>query len=411
MKRLVLFLKGVCMGIADVIPGVSGGTLALILGVYRELVDSIKGLNPKFLLPLFRWLKTRSDQDREELVDELRALNLGFLITLGAGIACALGIGSVVIPYIMENAPVETRAFFCGLIIASVWVPFRMIDFEGARTAAIVVVTAGIGLGIGWFVTNPANTFETTREWYEVTSEGETLKDLTRKGPSAMPSADVFWSKANEPLRDAVRGESPDAYAELAESNDAAAALTKDAIKERSAPYDQVVVPAGTPVKVPRPALWFVFVAGMIAICAMILPGISGSYILLILGSYFFILNALKGFIKTLASGAIPTNQAAYVIVFCIGAGIGLLSFARVLSYLLRDHPVPTLGALVGLMVGCLRGIWPFRATVDGVVTNVLPASMAGVGGAAVTFVVGLLIVGTFSWLGRERVDTAEVEA
>lgn len=410
MKRLVLFLKGICMGIADVIPGVSGGTLALILGVYRELVDSIKGLNPKFLLPLFRWLKTRDVADRDELVEELRSLNLGFLVTLGAGIACALGIGSVIIPYLMENAPVETRAFFFGLIVASVWVPFRMIDFGGGKAVATVIVSAGLGLGLGWFVTNPANTFETSRDWFEVTSEGDSLKDLTRKGPSALPSAEVFWSEQNEPLREAIRSDDPSLYAQLEETSGTSAAVSKEAMKERSAPYDEVVVPAGTPVKVPRPALWFVFVAGMVAICAMILPGISGSYILLILGTYFFILNALKGFIKTLASGALPTNQAAYVIVFCIGAGIGLLSFARVLSYLLRDHPVPTLGALVGLMVGCLRGIWPFRTTIDGVVTNVIPAGLEGVAGAGVTFVAGLLIVGTFSWLGRDRVDTAEVQ-
>jgi putative membrane protein len=412
MKRLVLFLKGVCMGIADVIPGVSGGTLALILGVYKELVDSIKGLTPKFLVPLFRWLKSRDQASRDELLEELRALNLGFLITLGSGIAVALGIGSVIIPYLMENAPVETRAFFFGLIVASVWVPFRMINFQGAKTAGVVAATALFGLGVGWFITNPANTFETTTEWFEVTSEGgDTLKDLTRKGPSAMPSAEVFWAEPNEELRHAIQTEDPEVFARLEKSNDATQPMSKDAIKERSAPYDALELPAGTPVKVPRPELWFVFLAGMIAICAMILPGISGSYILLILGTYFFILNALKGFIKTLASGAIPVNQTAYVVVFCIGAGIGLLSFARVLSYLLRDHPVPTLGALVGLMVGCLRGIWPFRATVDGVVTNVLPSGLESVAGAGVTFVVGLLIVGTFTWLGRERVDAAEVEA
>src|SRR5690606_17192868 len=97
----------------------------------------------------------------------------------------------------------------------------------------------------------------------------------------------------------------------------------KDAIKARSAPYDELVVPAGTPVHVPRPTLWFIFFAGMIAICAMILPGISGSYILLILGAYFFVLNALKGFLTTLASGAVPWNQGVYVAVFCIGCAIG----------------------------------------------------------------------------------------
>lgn len=410
MKRLVLFLKGVCMGIADVIPGVSGGTLALILGVYRELVDTIKGLNLRFLPPLWRYLRTRSDADRAELVRQIQTLNLPFLLTLGAGIAVAIGIGSVIIPYVLENYPVQTRALFFGLIVASVWVPFRMIQFEGSKTAAIVLVTGILGLLAGWFVTNPGTTLELTRESYEVVSNGETLSELTRRGPSALPSVEVFWSAENEALREAIRDARPDRFAELEARDgggDTSAPPDKDAMKARSAPYDELVVPPGTPVHVPRPTVWFIFFAGMIAICAMILPGISGSYILLILGAYFFVLNALKGSLTTLASGTIPWNQGLYVAVFCAGCAIGILSFARLLSYLLRERPVPTLGVLVGLMVGCLRGIWPFRATVDGVITNVAPSSADPVGGAIAAFVAGLVLVAVFSRLGRERVDDA----
>lgn len=412
MQRLTLFLKGVCMGIADVIPGVSGGTLALILGVYKELVDTIKGLNLRFVPPLVRFLKHRTPENREALIASLRELNLAFLVTLGAGIAVALAIGSVIIPYLLENFPVQTRAFFFGLIVASVWVPFRMIDFEGPKTGVIVLVTAVAGVCIGWIVTNPATTLELTRESYAVTSSGESLKDVTRRGPSALPSAEVFWSADNQPLRDSVRAADPTRFAALQALHDAdAAQLTdKDAIKARSSHYDDLHVPEGTVVNVPRPTLWFVFIAGMIAICAMILPGISGSYILLILGAYFFILNALKGFLQTLASAQIPVNQGLFVFVFCAGCAIGILSFSRVLSYLLSDHPVPTLGILVGLMVGCLRGIWPFRATVDGVITNVMPTAGDPVGGAVATFVVGLVLVAAFGWLGRKRVDAVEAE-
>lgn len=411
MARLILFLKGICMGIADVIPGVSGGTLALILGVYTELVDSIRGLNLRFVPAAMRWVRRRDDASKDALVDELRALNLVFLVTLGAGIACALGVGSIIIPYLMENFPVQTRAFFFGLIVASVWVPFRMIDFDGGKSVAVMVVSVIVGLGAGWFVTNPAASYEATREWFEVESQGQTLKDLTRLGPSAYASADVFWAEQNAPLRQAIQTGDPDVFSKLAAHHDSerGGAADKDAIKARSAPYDELVVPTGTPVKVPRPELWFVFVSGMIAICAMILPGISGSYILLILGNYFFILNALKGFLKSLASLQMPSNQAGYVVLFCAGCAIGLLGFSRVLSYLLHKRPVPTLGVLVGLMVGCLRGIWPFRMTVDGIVTNVWPTAAHGVLGAAVTFTVGLGIVTLFSWLGRARVS--EVEA
>lgn len=411
MNRVLLFLKGICMGIADVIPGVSGGTLALILGVYKELVDSIKGLNLRFVPALARWLKTRSPEHRAELAERLRELNLPFLMTLGAGIACALAVGSVIIPYVMENFPVPTRAFFFGLIVASVWVPFRMIEFAGSRSVATVVVGVVVGIGAGFVLTNPGATYESTREWFEVSSEGQTLKDLTRLGPSALASADVFWDDHNAPMRDAVRQADPAKFEELSALHAAETNLVADkaAMKARSAPYDEVEVPAGTPLKVPRPEMWFVFISGMIAICAMILPGISGSYILLILGNYFFILNALKGFLTTLAHGAVPLNQGAYVVVFCAGCAIGLLGFSRVLSYLLRERPVPTLGVLVGLMVGCLRGIWPFRATVDGIVTNVWPGSADGVVGAGGMFLVGLAIVVAFGWFGRNR--SAEEQA
>ena len=411
MARVVLFLKGICMGIADVIPGVSGGTLALILGIYKELVDSIKGLNLRFVPALLRWLKSRDDADRAELIKRLGELNLPFLVTLGAGIASAIAIGSVTVPFFIENYPVQTRAFFFGLIVASVWVPFRMIDFGGARAAATVVITVCVGIAAGWILTNPGTTYESTREWFEVQSQGQTLKEVSRLGPSAMATADVFWAPQNEALRAAVAETDASKFAELealhaAETNQT---VDKAAMKARSAPYESIEVPEGTPVNVPRPELWFVFVSGMIAICAMILPGISGSYILLILGNYFFVLNALKGMLTTAASGALPVNQTMFVFVFCAGCGIGLLGFARVLSYLLHARPVPTLGVLVGLMIGCLRGIWPFRSTVDGIVTNVWPTATHSILSAAAMCVFGIAVVGLFTWLSRDR--TAEVDA
>ncbi|MEZ4459833.1 MAG: DUF368 domain-containing protein [bacterium] len=150
--------------------------------------------------------------------------------------------------------------------------------------------------------------------------------------------------------------------------------------------------------------MWFVFVAGVIAICAMILPGISGSYILLILGVYFFILNALKGFLSTLAHGELPLTQGSYVVVFVLGCAIGILSFARFLSYMLHNHAPGTLAVLVGLMLGCLRGIWPFRHSIDGVEANFIPASFdSSVGVALVCVLAGMAVVGTFTWLGRAK--------
>lgn len=304
------------------------------------------------------------------------------------------------------------RAFFFGLIVASVWVPFRMIEVGKAKKITAVVAFGVAGAAFGWLVTDPGNQFEVTREIAEVESTGETLEHLARRAPSAETTAEIFWAEQNQPLREAIRSSQPDTYMMLEQAHEEASEgdVSKSALEARSKPYNEIQVPEGVTVAVPRPSHWYVFFAGAIAICAMLLPGISGSYILLILGAYFFILNALKGFVKTLVAGSFPASQSAYVLLFCIGAGIGLLSFARLLSYLLERFPAYTLGALVGLMVGCLRGIWPFRAPVDGRVTNVFPdAFNTSVVSALITFIVGLAIVTTLTWLGaRGEEDTLE---
>lgn len=405
MNRLILFLKGICMGLADVVPGVSGGTMALILGIYTEFIDSIKGLHLRWVKPLWRWLTGgRTQQDWQALVAEVETLNLKFLITLASGIVVALGIGAAIIPALMAEYPVQMRAFFFGLILASVYVPLRMISVGKGPTLAGVVLAAVLGTVFGFVVTNPGNSYELTREWTQVESEGESLEDLARRAPSAIPTNDIYWAPENESLRDKMAAEQPQLAADLAALHSSAGELDatdKKALKARAAPYDEVHVPAQVSVHVPRPAYWYVFLAGVVAISAMLLPGISGSYILLILGAYFFILNALKGFVTSVLSGSIPIAQGTYVVLFCAGAGIGLLTFARLLSYLLHRFPAYTLGVLVGLMVGCLRGIWPFRATVEGMTVNVWPQTMAnGVITALVAFVVGMVIVGTLTWVG-----------
>lgn len=409
MQRLALFLKGIAMGVADVIPGVSGGTLALILGIYQELVDTIRGLRPHILLHALNWLKRgRTAEDFGKLTAEWKHLNLEFLMVLVSGIATAIVVGSAIIPMLMENFPVAMRALFFGLIMASVIVPLRMIAFDSPARIAVVALGVTFGAAFGFVVTDPANAYDMAREWTTVESAGESLKDVTRRGPSGMSSEQVFWSEQNQGLRDALAKADGAKYAELEALHQAnlQPVMDKDALKARSKPYDELLVPAGTPVQVPRPTIWFVFFAGVIAICAMILPGISGSYILLILGVYFFILNALKGFLSTLAHGALPMTQASYVVVFVLGCLVGILSFSRLLSYLLRNHAAPTLAVLVGLMVGCLRGIWPFRHTIEGVEVNVLPTVFdANVGIAIACAIVGMVIVAAFSWLGRVKED------
>jgi putative membrane protein len=405
MKRILLFAKGACMGVADIIPGVSGGTLALILGIYAELVNSIKGLHLRWLAPLVKWALKRDDASRQAFLREYESLNVPFLVILGAGIATAIVAGSMVIPSLMERFPEAMRALFFGLIVASVVVPFKMIDFRGRKQRLVVAAMVVMGAVAGFLLTDPGRMLEASVRWTEVTSQQESLKDLTRREPSAWPTEQVFWAPENGPMREAIIAAHPELATQLGEAP-TERIYDKDAIKARSERFDVLEVPAGVPVKIPQPALWFVFFAGVIGICAMILPGISGSYILLILGVYFFVLNALKGTITTLASGVLPWSSGIFVAAFMAGAAIGILSFARLLSFLLRRYPAITLGVLVGLMVGCLRGIWPFRATVDGMVVNIWPAAVDGaVLSALGTFFLGVILVTVLSRAGRKKVE------
>jgi putative membrane protein len=408
IERILLFLKGVCMGSADIIPGVSGGTMALILGIYKKLVDSIKSVNLRWVAPLWRWATAGRDPEEWRRVQRaVEPMNLPFLVVLGLGIVVALGVGSVVIPGLMESYPVIMRAFFFGLILASTWVPLRMIRGTDQRFLGGALLVAVLGMLAGWLVTNPARSMQLTQQPTTVTSQGENLESLVRRAPSAELAVTVYWSDANEALREAVRDRSPDVADTLAdlhrEAGGTDGAVDKEALKKKSEPYRQVVVPAGTPVEVPRPAPWFVFVAGAVAICAMILPGISGSYILLILGMYFFVLNAIKGSIEAVVGGALPLEQLGFVGLFAAGAATGLLSFARLLSYLLARFPAQTLAGLVGLMLGCLRGIWPFRASVDGLTVNVWPTTFnSAVFGALAACLVGGMLVAGLTVFGRQ---------
>ena len=405
-ERVILFLKGMCMGVADVIPGVSGGTLALVLGVYTEFVDTLRGLHLRWLPLLFTWLRGgRQAAEKEALLASLQTLNLGFLITLVAGIASAIVVGSAIIPSLMEHYPILMRALFFGLILASVYVPVRMImaaaPGASARSGAAVMVL--VGALAGFFVTDPGRAFQGATSEVVLTSRGDTLKDIARRGPSSATTEQIYWAEANAPLREAVSTRAPEVAKELAARHKLASepVMDKKLLKARSAPYDKVLVPPGTPVSMPQPALWFIFFAGAVAICAMILPGISGSYILLIFGVYFFVLNALKGLLVLLAKGTLPVNHIIYISVFITALVVGILSFARVLSFLLHRFTAPTLGALVGLMLGCLRGIWPFQQTIQGVTRNVSPitqpaeipgvlaATLAGFGVVVVLTVVG----------------------
>lgn len=234
------------MGSADVVPGVSGGTIAFITGIYEELVNSIRSVNGEAFKLLFQF----------KIKAFWQHVNLTFLIVLIAGIAVAFLSFARLLTYLLENHRVLLWGFFFGLIVASALIVSKQIKNWNFG----VVLTGVFGIGIAYLIT--------------------------------------------------------------------------------------VVSPAETP-----ETWWFIFLSGMIAICAMILPGISGSFIMLLLGKYAFMMRAVKNF------DIVP------VLFFMMGAVVGIISFSHVIHYMLKKYPNATIALLTGFMLGSLNKVYPWKHT------------------------------------------------
>jgi putative membrane protein len=244
---LRLVLTGAAMGIADLIPGVSGGTMAFILGIYEELLNAIKSFNLR-MLQLLAQLKIR---------EALAQVPWLFLIPLGFGLLGAALSMARTIQFLLETQPVYLFSFFFGLVLASVLTVGLSVRWSPAAVVALIAGTIGAYLIVGLV-----------------------------------------------PLQ---------------------------------APHDPISL----------------FLSGSVAIMAMILPGISGSFILLILGQYAYVLNAVSDL------------DILTILPVAAGAVVGLLFFARLLSWLLDHYHAVTVAALVGFMAGSLRKIWPWKDVLE----------------------------------------------
>lgn len=244
----VLFIKGLLMGTADIIPGVSGGTIALICGIYHDLLAAIQSFNAKAVTALFRF----------DIKTLFATVNFRFLLTLGAGIGIAIITLAHPINYLLEHQRPSVYSLFFGLITASVFILGKTVDFKHVST----VLSFIIGSVGAFFIVG--------------------------------------------------------------------------------------LIPTETPNALP-----VIFVSGFVAICAMILPGISGAFILLILGKYTYITGMLK-------NPFIPENLLV-IIVFSAGCATGLMAFSRFLTWLLDHYYQITLALLTGFMCGSLRKIWPWK--------------------------------------------------
>ena len=304
MNSLRLFVNGFLIGIANIIPGMSGGTLALVLGIYERLIGALRRIGfstVKKLLGVVR-LKKRAFT---EAGDELRRIDFGFLALLGVGAIAALLLTSKLIVYLLNNQHDATYGFFSGLILTSILIPARMLKRFGVKELIVLLVAVVLILSL---------------------SLGMGEKQLER----------VAYKSG-----DAAAMESP---AESATG---------------------------------FPTYWelgLFFGSGALAVSAMILPGISGSFLMLALGVYFPLLTAINTLIEgvpKLLKGVLSQSMLGSLLILgfaAIGCLFGLLAFTRLLNYLLERYRNLTIAFLIGLMVGSLYGLWPFRefAMVDG---------------------------------------------
>lgn len=300
-----LVLTGLTMGAADVVPGVSGGTMAFIMGVYRELIEAIKSFDVDLAR---RALKLKV----KECLDQVP---WRFLLALGSGIALSVLSLSHLVSWLLVHRKVELYALFFGLVLASVVSVAREVDWSPQTVAGLVV-----GAILAYWIVGLV--------------------------PANMP---------NDPVT--------------------------------------------------------LFLTGSVAISAMILPGISGSFIALILGQYAFVIDAIKNF------------DVLALLPFALGCGLGLMLFARVLSWLFLHHRQLTITLLVGFMLGSLRKIWPFKDIVSTrvdrhgdvvplVENNVLPNFAATQTWIALGLaVVGLLLILGLEMLRRKMLDAGDEAA
>ena len=239
------------MGIAEVIPGVSGGTIAFITGIYKTLIDTIKAIDASLIQAVFKF-RLREIWDR---------LNGGFLLWLIMGMLGGILLGVFGVSYLLESFPEVLWAFFFGLILASI--PFMLSQLNGRRATDIIFFVVGAVIAFG---------------------------------------------------------------------------ITSLAPTEGSLNYG------------------YVFMAGAIAISALVLPGISGSFMLLIMGLYTTIIPTLKGFLQSP-----EISEFVLLAVFGLGCLTGLAVFSRLISAAFEKYYNPTVALLSGFMLGSLNKIWPWR--------------------------------------------------
>lgn len=375
------------MGLADVVPGVSGGTIAFVLGIYPQFMRALSSINfrwpPSLILYVLSGFKAKH---LEKFKDDFFAIHWKFLLTLLSGMALAILLGAAFIPALMERYPSQMRAFFLGLVLASIAVPLSAMRRHTRTTTLLILTTAAwVFLLLGLQISPPV-------QWSQVTTASpQSVRDFSRHHPHTSLPISIYCPNDtphdNAALRRAHASERPDdarmlshlcsTLEDLRADPASYAVMWREAglSENRTDPYARVTIPSNTEVWIATPALWHVFLAGAIAICAMVLPGISGSFILLILGLYTFIFSSIRGSILWLTFRQDNALPLVYVLIFGVGVLLGIMIFSRVVTYLFERHREAILAVLIGVMAGSLRVLWPFQIGTwgHGIVKNVMP--------------------------------------
>ncbi len=249
LSYFIITLKGMAMGAADVVPGVSGGTIAFISGIYEELIDSIAAINLKLLKTL----------KEEGVANAWQAANGNFLLALLIGIGISVVSLAKLLSWLLENQPIPLWAFFFGLVLASVLFVGKQVS-KWNITSILALI---IGAILAFFITQ------------------------------LQPTSGI------------------------------------------------------------NPSAFYLILSGALAISAMILPGISGAFILVLLGSYHIILTAVH------------EKQFKTIALVGIGAIVGLLTFSRILKYIFTHYKNQTLAVLTGFIIGALNKIWPWKEVLE----------------------------------------------
>lgn len=325
---------GMCMGAADLVPGISGGTVAFIMGIYEGLIGSLKTFNPTTFSLLLRF----------RFKDFFNAFAWEFLVALILGASCSFFMFAELFDDILnhEEYRVSLYSAFMGLILASALFCARQVkSWDWRKYAALV-----LGGGIAFILTGTGLALPALEGEYGVHIPRERTYNPSGKPILNYHEGDqILIGVSSETLKAMLSRGVVDPTTRVYKSDLNYYKVAGESVKDED--------------ERPRISVSMVF-SGAVAICAMLLPGVSGSYLLTILGVYPTVIGALADLTKGLKS--MQFDSEAFFILLSLGLGImlGAISFARVLSWVLKHYHDITVALLTGFMLGALRSVWPY---------------------------------------------------